>query len=178
MVAVRPILCLALCREPDLVRALVCHEPPALRMLEGTEHDGIVKDKAASLEEVRRLLESGDARAGAEYFVENVALGPGAWALIPPPMQDMFVRNAQTFLGELRDPESVWLDRAALAQIRAPVLLTNGDQSPAWFPIVADEIAAAAPAVRRELLPGVGHVPHMTHPDDYVTLVKTTLAAG
>jgi len=172
------IIALRLAAEhPELVRAMFCHEPPALRILEGTEHEGILDEKRPSLEEVRRLLESGNERAGAEYFVDNVALGPGAWALIPPPMQDMFVRNAKTYLGELRDPDAVWLDRAALSRLRMPVLLTNGDQSPTWFPLVAEQIGECAPAVRRQLLPGVGHVPHLTHPDDFVALAKSYLLA-
>jgi pimeloyl-ACP methyl ester carboxylesterase len=161
--------------HPELVRSMACHEPPALRMLEGTEHEGILEEQAPRIEEVRRLLESGDAQGAAEYFVDNVALGPGAWALIPPPMQDMFVRNGQTFLGELRDADALRIDRDALAQMRTPVLLTYGDQSPAWFAPIATEIASAAPTVRLQLLPGVGHVPHMTHPDDFVALAKSFL---
>ena len=154
---------------------MACHEPPALRMLEGTEHQKMVDENRPRLEEVRRLLESGDARAGAEHFVDNVALGPGAWALIPPPMQEMFVRNAETFLGEMRDPEALRIDRDRLAEMRSPVLLTHGDQSPSWFPLVSEQIGECAPAVRRQLLPGVGHVPHLTHPDDFVALAKSYL---
>jgi pimeloyl-ACP methyl ester carboxylesterase len=144
-------------------------------MLEGTEHEGILEEQLPRIEEVRRLLDSGDAGGAAEYFVDNVALGPGAWELIPPPMQDMFVRNAQTFLGEIRDADALRIDRDALAQLRMPVLLTHGDQSPAWFAPIAEEIASAAPAVRLQLLPGVGHVPHLTHPDDFVALAKSYL---
>jgi pimeloyl-ACP methyl ester carboxylesterase len=90
-------------------------------------------------------------------------------------MQDMFVQNAPTFLGELRDPDAVRIDGDALTRIQAPVLLTNGDQSPAMFAPIADELAGAIPSVRRQTLAGVGHVPHMTHPDDYVALVKSSL---
>ena len=85
------------------------------------------------------------------------------------------MQNAETFLGELRDPDALRLDRDALAQLRMPVLLTRGDQSPAWFAPIATEIDSAAPAVRLQLLPGVGHVPHLTHPDDFVALTKSFL---
>jgi pimeloyl-ACP methyl ester carboxylesterase len=171
--------CIALrlaAERPELVKRMVCHEPPMMGMLEAsTDHKPLFDDLMTKMAEVRRRLEGGDARDAAEYFVENVALGPGAWALVPPPMQDMFVQNAPTFLGELRDPDAVRIDVDALTRIQAPVLLTNGDQSPAMFAPIADELAGAIPNIRRQTLTGVGHVPHMTHPDDYVALVKSSL---
>ena len=162
--------------HPELVKSMVCHEPPMLGILAGSsEHKALLDDQLPKIAEVRRRLEQGDERDAAEYFVENVALGPGAWALIPPPMQDMFVRNARTFLGELRDPDALQIDVEALRTIETPLLLTNGDQSPAMFAPIAETIAAAIPNVRRQTLAGAGHVPQLTHPDDYVALVKSSL---
>ena len=170
------IIALKLATErPDLVRRMAVHEPPALAMLPGTEHEGLLEDQTPKIAEVCRLIENGDKRSGAEYFLDRVAVGPGTWSLLPPVAQEMFVRNAQTFLGEVRDADAMKVDRDALARMSTPVLLTHGDQSPAWFAPIAEEIDSAAPAVRRQLLPGVGHVPHMTHPDDYVALVKSEL---
>jgi|GEM_PF-6354232 len=33
----------------------------------------------------------------AERFVEDVALGPGAWGLLPPEERETFIRHAATF---------------------------------------------------------------------------------
>ena len=171
--------CIALrlaAERSDLVRRMVCHEPPMLGVLETSpDYKALFDEQMRKMAGVRQRLEGGDAQGAAEYFVENVALGPGAWALIPPPMQDMFVRNARTFLGELRDPDALQIDVEALRTIETPLLLTNGDQSPAMFAPIAETIAAAIPNVRRQTLAGAGHVPHLTHPDDYVALVKSSL---
>jgi len=170
------IIALRLAAErPDLVKRMTIHEPPMLLILEGTEHQGVLDAKAAQIEEVRRLLEAGDHRAAAIYFVENVALGEGAWDLIPPPLQEMFVNNAETFLGEVRDPDALRIDRAALKGIECEVLLTYGDESPSWFLPISEEIESCAPTVRRQLFPGAGHVPHLTHSEDFVALVKDEL---
>src|SRR5205807_9435336 len=135
--------CIALrlaAERPELVKTMVCHEPPMLGLLEASaEHKGLFDEQMTKLAEVRRRLEKGDLRDGAEYFVENVALGPGAWAMVPPPMQDMFVRNAPTYLGELRDPDAVRIDVDDLRRIHAPVLLANGGQSPPMFVPIAEE---------------------------------------
>ena len=37
----------------------------------------------------------------------KVALGPGTWAQLPPPVQESFVRHAPTFLGEMNDPDAL-----------------------------------------------------------------------
>jgi pimeloyl-ACP methyl ester carboxylesterase len=36
-------------------------------------------------------------------------------------------------------------------------------------------LAGTLPNARRHLMPGAGHAPHMTHPDDYVSVVRNFL---
>jgi pimeloyl-ACP methyl ester carboxylesterase len=82
-------------------------------------------------------------------------------------VRQTFVRNAPTFLDELRDPDAFALDLDALARYGKPALLTHGDQSPPMFAPILDRIAAVLPQAERHLYAGAGHVPHMTHPADY-----------
>jgi pimeloyl-ACP methyl ester carboxylesterase len=84
-------------------------------------------------------------------------------------------RNARRLGGELRDPNAYWIDVEALQRVQAPLLLTEGDQSPAMFAPIVETLASSLPNVRRQRVAGAGHVPHMTHPNDYVTLVKASL---
>ena len=135
----------------------------------------MAEDQWRKLGEVRKRLERGDDTDGAQYFVEEVALGPGMWAMLPPEMQDIFVRNAPTFLGELRDADALRVDLDALEHVATPVLLTQGDQSPAMFAPIIDMLAGTLPNVRRQVMTGAGHVPQMTHPDDYVPIVRDFL---
>jgi pimeloyl-ACP methyl ester carboxylesterase len=48
------------------------------------------------------------------------------------------------------------------------VLLTTGEQSPPIFAPVVSKIAAALLDAERHTFSGAGHVPHVTHPDDYI----------
>jgi len=172
--------CIALrlgAERPEVVRAIVAHEPPFLRLLDATpEGSAIALPVWKELEEVRRRLESAEYAGAAEHFVDHVALGPGAWSMMPPEVQQLFVDNAPTYIGELRDPDAWTIDLAALALISKPVLLSQGDQSPQFFAPLMDVVASNIHGVRRETIPGAGHVPHVTHPDAYSDVVRGFLS--
>ncbi len=160
--------------RPELVRRTAGHEPPFLPLLaDDPEAKAILETSAESIEAVRQLLEAGAHATGAEQFVETVALGPGMWSEIPPPMQEMFVRHAPTFLGELNDPDALMIDLGALGAVSSPVLLSHGNQSPPMFAPIIERLARALPAAHRHTFAGAGHVPQLTHPDAYVAVVKS-----
>lgn len=162
--------------HPDLVARMVCHEPPLLGVLEGSPDGKRLADEVwATFGEVRRRLERGDNADGAQYCIENVGPGPGTWAQLPPDVQNIFVQNAPTFLGELRDSDSFQVRLDLLKHLAAPVLLTQGDQSRAFFAPITEVLAGTLPNSRRHLMPGAGHNPQMTHSDDYVRVIRDFL---
>lgn len=116
---------------------------------------------------VAALLAAGDAEGGARQFIETVALGPGAWDMIPPEVQQLVIGNASTFLDEVRDPAVITVSLEALASFRRPVLLTRGDQSPPWFAPVMAQLAAVLPHASTAVFPSAGHLPMVTHPTEY-----------
>lgn len=153
----------------DLVRRVAGHEPPLLRAIaDDPAHAEVYERTNESLEVVRRLLQSGANDRGAEVFVEEVAIGPGMWALLPPEMQGSFTHNGPTFLGELNDPDALTIDLDALSAVPMPLLLTEGDASPPMFAPILARVRAAVPDAQRHTFSGAGHVPHITHPGDYV----------
>jgi pimeloyl-ACP methyl ester carboxylesterase len=161
-------------RRPDLFRTLVAHEPTLVDLL---GDDPLVTETNARLRAVADRIAAGDAAGGAEQFVEEVALGPGAWRLLPEEVRRLMVSNADTFPHEQRDPDGGGIRVSDLCGLGMPVLLTQGDQSPAWFgPIVARLHDAIAPA-RVETLAGAGHVPHATHPAEFADSVATFAGA-
>ena len=122
----------------------------------------------ADLAVVRDLISSGDHRDAAEYFIEHVALGPGTWDRLPEAFRSVLEANAPTFLDELADQTALSIDTAALATTSVPLLLTHGTESPELFPAVITELAQLVPAARVEVLEGAGHMPHATHPEDWI----------
>ena len=158
--------------RPELFRSLTAHEPPLFGLL---ADDPMLAAPLGTLREhievVRARLETGDAAGGARQFVETVAFGPGMWDMLPAAARNNFVRNAHTFLDELRDPEWSLVDLDALRRFPHPFLLTRSDRSPPLFPAVVARIARAAPQARQHLFAGAGHVPHATHAAAWLEVV-------
>jgi pimeloyl-ACP methyl ester carboxylesterase len=155
-------------RRPDLVRSVVAHEPPLLGVapigsalqLELTRVLGIMGEVVA-------ILRRGEHARGAERFVDDLVFGPGAWPMLPDDSRRVMVANAPTFVDEFDDAE--WADVPAPADPSLPILLTDGDRSPSWFPAIVRELTANVhPDAARHTFAGAGHVPHITHPAELV----------
>lgn len=167
-------------RRPDVFRSLSCHEPPLWSLLEDdAESQEMLPLGAGSLDEVGRRITAGDHEGAARLFVEEVALGPGAWENeLPAETRAVFVQNAPTFLDELQDPNSASVDQDALARLEIPVRLTEGSESPPLFPRVIDRLAKLIPRVTRETIDGAAHVPQLSTPERYVELTTRALQAS
>lgn len=127
--------------------------------------------ETGALAEVGRRIAAGDHAGAAEQFVDQVALGPGSWAQMPDAMRAMMTGNAPTYLDELNDPGWKSVDESRLAEYDGPVLITSGDQSPPIYQPVERRLARLLPQARRKAYAGAGHIPHVTHPEEYLSEV-------
>lgn len=159
-------------RRPDVVRSLCVHEPPLTGLC---ADDPVVR---AGVEDpvhnrVLPLIERGEDMAAAQVFINDVALGAGAWALVPPESQALMANNAATFAEEMRDPGFTTLDLTALATSTTPMSLTYGGQSPPFFEKVVDVLRTSVPQIRVTKIDGAGHSPHITNAPEWLTAVRT-----
>jgi len=159
-------------RRPDLFRSLIVHEPPLMGLVaDNAELQPLMMEFWGRIDAVLDQLRAGDIEGGTKRFVEEVALGPGAWEQLPEEVRQMNMNNAPAFLDEVQDPKVADLDLSALARFSSPVLLTEGDQSLPWYPKIMSKLARAIDGAERLTFPGAGHVPHQTHPDEYVRAI-------
>lgn len=155
--------------RPALLASLAVHEPPLLRTL---EHHPMFPAVAERIGAVLDDLRAGRMEDGARKFVETIAFGPGAWDTLPPGMRKTLILNAPTFLDESNEPDSLSpVDASALSQFDRPALVTQGDTSAPFFPLIVESVAAALPRARRHTFHGAGHVPHVSHPEEFVRIV-------
>jgi len=161
--------------RPDLFATLTVHEPPLVGLL---GDDPALPAVQQRIEAVIATLQSGRTELAAQQFVETVALGPGMWERLPPEMRQTFVFNAPTWLDEMNEQAAFVLDVAGLAAFGRPALISRGDQSPPFFEAILDKIGEALPHARRHTFVGAGHVPHLTHPDDFVSVVGGFIGAA
>ncbi|WP_034482724.1 alpha/beta fold hydrolase [Actinomadura oligospora] len=159
-------------RRPELFRSIVVHEPPLMGLMaDDPAFMAGLQPTMTSIDAVMDRLRKGEDEAGARLFVEEIALGPGMWDRLPAPMREVFVANAQTWLDEQLDPDWAVVDLDGLAACTAPVLLSSGTQSPPWFTGVLDRVATAMPQAQRQVFEGAGHIPQVTHPQEYAAVV-------
>ena len=156
--------------RPDLLRGIVVHEPPLFGILDegSAEALALAEVETGPLAEVGRRIAAGDHAGAAEQFVEQVALGPGSWSVLPDAMRATMTGNALTYLDELNDPECSSVDETRLTAYDGPVLITSGEQSPSIFQPVERRIASLLPQAKRTTYAGAGHIPHVTHPEEYI----------
>jgi pimeloyl-ACP methyl ester carboxylesterase len=153
-------------RRPELMASLAVHEPPLLGVgRPGTDLYLARPAVLAQLDQVASEIRRGRPEDGARRFVEEVALGPGWWALLPLDVQATMVANAHTFVGMLADPG--WDGLAMAPPPSLPLLLSDGAASPAMFHQITAALAALVPHARLLRIAGAGHVPHTTHPAEY-----------
>ena len=162
-------------RRPELLDRLCVHEAPSPSLVDEGENARVVADTLESIREIREQIERGDSAGGAFRFVEELALGPGGWELLPEQIREVFVNNAPAFAAEQRDPAWDDLDIAAIAEHGHPLLLTRGTTSPDWLRITQEALMAALPYAETAIIEGAGHSPHLSHPDDFAALIETFL---
>jgi pimeloyl-ACP methyl ester carboxylesterase len=161
-----------------LFRSLIVHEPPLFRLLEDEPQAQValsaIKERIGA---VIQMLAADDFAGGARRFVETIAFGPGAWGQLPPELRETFIFNASTWFDEMRDPEALSVSRDRLREFSARALLTLGGQSAPFFPLVVRQLTQVLPQAVTKTFAGAGHVPHLSHPDEYVVAV-TSFAHG
>jgi pimeloyl-ACP methyl ester carboxylesterase len=156
--------------QPDLFGSLSVHEPPLVGMIQDHPMMPGIRQRIGAVVDT---LKSGNAEAGARQFVEHIALGPGMWDRLPPQVRDTFVANAPTWIDEMNEPETVMtVDLERLRRFHRPALLSEGDQSPPYFAVILKTIATALPQAQHHVYRGGGHVPHLTHADEFVQVVS------
>jgi pimeloyl-ACP methyl ester carboxylesterase len=160
-------------RRPDMFRTLVIHEPPLFGLLKKVNEAqpmlSVVKERIAA---VIDLIATNEYEQAARVFVETIAFGPGTWQGLPEQVKQTFIYNAPTFLDEIRDPDNLEFDPSKLSVFDKPALLTHGTESPPFFIMGLDIIGNSIPHAKRFAFAGAGHVPHMSHPEQYIQTIK------
>ena len=163
-------------RRPELIRSAVLHEAPAVAHAGGGETGRLAEEAEAGLISVADQLAGGDIDGGTRRFIEELAMGPGAWDMLPESIQSIFLGNAPAFMAEQKDPHWSTLNLDAIAENGHRILLSRGTTSPRYMQLLSDRLVELLPNAEGAVLEGVGHSPHITHPDVFAELVEGFLS--
>lgn len=160
-------------RRPELFKTMIIHEPPLFDLLkDNADAQKALQMGNSRVEAVLDLMKKNEMEAATKLFMETIGMGPGSWEKLPPIMQETFIYNAPTWLDEMQDEDSLRINLAPLAEFTKPALLSNGDQSPPFFPLIIEKINGVLPHAKRVVFEGAGHVPHLSHAGKYIETVK------
>ena len=163
-------------KRPDIFKSLIVHEPPLFGVLKNVvEAKPMLEVVEGRINAVVDLIETNEYEQAAKLFVETIAFGPGAWEPLPYAIKQRFIFNAPTFLDEIRDPSNLEFDIPSLSGFHGAALLTHGSESPPFFTMALNLIAQAVPQAKRLEFKGAGHVPHLSHPEQYVQTIRRVL---
>lgn len=164
--------------RPDLVRSLNIHDP-ALTGLVADDFTAAesLRQYRAALQEAVECVRRRDSAGAAGTYVERVAGYSGGWTSIAPELRQAMIANVGPWMYELADPTSQNLELTQLRRLRQPVLLTTGSASPPVFAPILEKLAGSFWTVGRHSYDGAGSFPHLTHPDEFASMVRRVLEA-
>jgi pimeloyl-ACP methyl ester carboxylesterase len=152
-------------KHPELVRALVLAEPPAISLLAHLP-GGEAKTGKAIYDDIQRRMVApmqqafrrGDRDAGIAAFIDYVFSDPQAWDKMPEAARAETLRDAQEWdvmmtTGTLF-PE---IEASTIRRITAPVLLLSGAKSYPFLGLITEELARLLPNRETIVLPDAGH---------------------
>ena len=161
-------------KQPTIIRSLTVQEPPLWDLPLDDPAAALILAEARKIREaVVKMLAAGDMAGGARLFAETGPFGPGSWDKLPPRLKEALIANADNFLDETKNPLGFTVELKGLSRFEKPTLLTCGAKSPPFFRPVMEKLAKTIPRSELFLFEGAGHMPHITHPEEFVSKVTS-----
>jgi pimeloyl-ACP methyl ester carboxylesterase len=178
-------------RHPELIRAMVLAEPPAVTLLRHLPDEQIAKGDRMFADIQTRMVgpmkadfAKGDRDAGVATFINYVLDDPSAWAKMSPSDRADTLRDAHEWDVMMTSgtlfPE---INPAAIHAIRVPVLVMSGGVSYRFLGYIDQEIVRLIPQSRSIVYPDAGHqmwykYPKLCREDTEAFFEETTRSAS
>lgn len=152
-------------RHPELIRAMVLAEPPAVTLLrhlpaeQAPRGDKLFADiQARMVEPMQAAFSKGHRQAGVATFINYVLDDPSAWRKMAPSDRADTLRDAHEWdVMMTRGTLFPEIDPAAIHAIRVPVLVMSGGVSYKFLGYIDQEIVRLIPQSRSIVYPDAGH---------------------
>jgi non-heme chloroperoxidase len=160
-------------RHPEMVRALVLAEPPAVSLLADVHGDERERGKEMLYEIRHRLVtpmqqayQKGDREEGIRVFMAYVFNDPHAWDKMSQSSRDHTLQDAHEWdvmmtTGTLFPA----ITRQAVQRISAPVLILMGANSYPFLGVIGRELARLLPRSETIVFPDAGHQMWLQDPE-------------
>ncbi|MGA8620556.1 MAG: alpha/beta hydrolase [Candidatus Sulfotelmatobacter sp.] len=160
-------------KHPEIVRALVLAEPPAISLLAHLPSDKAKAGKAM-FEDIQRWMvvpmqrafRRGDRDAGIAAFIDYVFNDSHAWEKMPESAREDTLRDAHEW-DVMMTTGTLFpnIEPRTIRRISAPVLLLSGAKSYRFLELITGELARLLPNREIIVLPDAGHQMWYQAPD-------------
>jgi len=159
----------------QLVRSLTISEPPILSMVSSKDPEFYQLSKLSYDQNIAEPLRRGDYESGVRQFVDS-SEGKGAFDHLPHDVQTMMIQNARTLLMEDPKPERDPFSCSDTRQIKCPVLLVRGTNSPIMYELINDQLESCLTQSSTVVIGNTSHSIHNQNPYGYNTAVLSFLS--
>jgi pimeloyl-ACP methyl ester carboxylesterase len=169
-------------RCPGLFCTLVLAEPPILPLLQWSdegrrEFDAFLR---TTVFPARDAFREDAMERGVACFVEGVTGQAGMWSQLPAEIRRRLLAAGPELRQEFLSDFGVYMPavrKEFLEALQLPVLLVEGEQSPRFFGIIVEALAAAIPRMRRVCISRAGHTMHSANSEEFNAAVEEFLSA-
>jgi pimeloyl-ACP methyl ester carboxylesterase len=160
-------------RHPELVRALVLAEPPAVSLLvdlhggEGERGKAIFDDiQQRMVRPMQKAYQKGDREEGIRIFMAYVFNDPPAWDEMSQSSRDHTLQDAHEW-GVMMTTGTLFpaITPQAVQRISAPVLILMGANSYPFLGMIGRELARLLPKSKTIVFPNAGHQMWLQDPE-------------
>jgi len=171
-------------RHPEMVRALVLAEPPAVSLLADIHGDEGERGKALFDDIQQRMVRpmqqayrKGDREEGIRVFMAYVFNDPRAWEKMSQSSRDQTLRDAHQW-DVMMTSGTLFptITPQAVQSISAPVLILIGAKSYPFLGVIGRELARLLPKSRTVVFSDAGHQMWLQHPEECRNDVEKFLA--
>jgi pimeloyl-ACP methyl ester carboxylesterase len=164
-------------RRSAYVRSLALFEPVLFRaLLADPASNRETQDVLTVAEFIRLSLARNDPEAAAQRFMEYWS-GADAWRYLGPARQATIAARMPEVLANFDALFDKSFDAPALARLRRPMLFLAGARTVASTRRLATLLGDAFPAATHEVLPDMGHMGPVTHPEPVNERIEQFLVA-
>jgi esterase len=147
--------------RPELVRKLVLMDPGFWSLLQKPGDPPTEDVRVRRAKATEPYFRRGDMEGGLQFFFDDVN-GAGAWTRLPEAQRQLRRDNAWTVVGRPGDLET--LGCQDLGRLRMPVLLMQGENSPAPFKRMHAATQQCVSSARLVVIPKAAHQMHQMNP--------------
>jgi pimeloyl-ACP methyl ester carboxylesterase len=153
------------CSHARYVRTLTLADPGGPVQMAG-QASALLPDTVNALRaRVAQLIDAGESGAALQLFIDSVSR-PGSWAQSTAAFRTMAADNVETFPRQFHDSLPAYTANDA-NQVRCPVLLIDGEKSPAMFKRTVAALETWLSDARRRTVRGASHGMNLAHPSAF-----------